>query len=1025
MGISNKNPIISIVIPVCGTEEYFERCIESVLKQSYGNLEIIVVNDGSPGDIADIMKQYTDARIKFIDNKENQGLLRARVCGARKATGDYIAFLDSDDYVSFDFYRVLLNKAVESDADVVIGKTVWEKNKYKYVFNLHESCFHFDALTGDEIKKAYFTQEAQCYSWHTVWNKLYKKSLWDKCLPEYETVDRHIVMTEDIYFSTLLLFNAQKAVTVNTEAYFYCMNENASTDSTKISFKKFTKNIQDISYVFEKAEGYLKASSAEDYVLIGFSNARKHYARMWYNLAITTFTDEEKSEAKEMINSFCKERGKQKVEHDYYFETLQTPWNGGLEYIKQEIAESKKEYISFDIFDTLIKRPLYDPKDIYFFMNLSFSRLTGNSAVFSKIRTEGEELARSYYGNKFGYEDISIFEIYDFISTHYGIDQSITKEMLVLEQKLETEFCSVRNSGKELFDFVKAIGKHAILISDMYLDRNTIETILSENGITGYESFYLSCDQRKLKYNGGLFEYALKELCIGADNIIHIGDTWQSDIEGSKLIGIQNYFLPKAREVFENKIASCNTNYCSEIYQFATSPALNRKKVMEDMGYRCMVATVANYYFDNPYRSFNPQTDFNCDPYFMGFYLVGMHLLGVSKWLCGLCANEKYENLVFLARDGYLPMKVYEKYSGYITHKVSTGYIQTSRKALMPVILKDKLSFYQMPVEYRGHTPNSLLKLLDFASDIKSEVKREYKEALTKEGLDENKSFDTKADLHKFLHIYFRYIYSERKHNESRERVKAYYTAIPDNSLAFDMGYSGRIQAAVCDASGKKVDVAFIHENYTDSTVLKKCGGFDVYNFYEYCPEISGLMREHLLSDLNGSCIGFEENMGNVLPVHEEQNHHYPDRFVIEAIQKGATDFAQSYLDSFGKYTEVLDFSPEIVSLPYEGFLRNPCISDMHIFSASYFEDTVYGGKQEINIEEFALGNLYALGWVPDIREKMEPEAFENDEEKRIIGLINKSSKIKRALVWILLDGSFFKEKIKINYNRLFKKKNK
>ena len=343
MGISNKNPIISIVIPVCGTEEYFERCIESVLKQSYGNLEIIVVNDGSPGDIADIMKQYTDARIKFIDNKENQGLLRARVCGARKATGDYIAFLDSDDYVSFDFYRVLLNKAVESDADVVIGKTVWEKNKYKYVFNLHESCFHFDALTGDEIKKAYFTQEAQCYSWHTVWNKLYKKSLWDKCLPEYETVDRHIVMTEDIYFSTLLLFNAQKAVTVNTEAYFYCMNENASTDSTKISFKKFTKNIQDISYVFEKAEGYLKASSAEDYVLIGFSNARKHYARMWYNLAITTFTDEEKSEAKEMINSFCKERGKQKVEHDYYFETLQTPWNGGLEYIKQEIAESKKE----------------------------------------------------------------------------------------------------------------------------------------------------------------------------------------------------------------------------------------------------------------------------------------------------------------------------------------------------------------------------------------------------------------------------------------------------------------------------------------------------------------------------------------------------------------------------------------------------------------------------------------------------------------------------------------------------------
>ena len=94
-----NRPLISVVVPVYNTEQYFERCIESILNQSYKNLEVIIVNDGSPGNIRELMQQYKeDKRVYFVDNKENRGLLRARVCGAEKAKGKYIAFLDADDW---------------------------------------------------------------------------------------------------------------------------------------------------------------------------------------------------------------------------------------------------------------------------------------------------------------------------------------------------------------------------------------------------------------------------------------------------------------------------------------------------------------------------------------------------------------------------------------------------------------------------------------------------------------------------------------------------------------------------------------------------------------------------------------------------------------------------------------------------------------------------------------------------------------------------------------------------------------
>lgn len=110
-----KDALLSIIIPVYNTEKYLKRCLDSVIKQTYRNIEIIVVNDCSPGNAEEIIHYYMeqDNRIKYITYEKNKGLFCARLKGAEIATGDYIAFIDSDDYVTIDFYNCLVKNALK------------------------------------------------------------------------------------------------------------------------------------------------------------------------------------------------------------------------------------------------------------------------------------------------------------------------------------------------------------------------------------------------------------------------------------------------------------------------------------------------------------------------------------------------------------------------------------------------------------------------------------------------------------------------------------------------------------------------------------------------------------------------------------------------------------------------------------------------------------------------------------------------------------------------------------------------
>ena len=128
--------------------------------------------------------------------------------------------------------------------------------------------------------------------------------------------------------------------------------------------------------------------------------------------------------------------GAKRPDGGLFFESVQTPWNGGLDNIKREIRESREPYVSFDIFDTLVVRPFYEPSDIFMLLNPKAQELLGTFISFDQIRREGEMLAREYYGMKYGWEDITLREIYDFISEHYGIGRETTDRIMQLRRSL-------------------------------------------------------------------------------------------------------------------------------------------------------------------------------------------------------------------------------------------------------------------------------------------------------------------------------------------------------------------------------------------------------------------------------------------------------------------------------------------------------------------------------------------------------------------------------------------------------------
>lgn len=236
-----KHTLISVIIPIYKVEPYLNKCVESIVNQTYQNLEIILVDDGSPDHCPQMCDEWAkkDRRIRVI-HKENGGLSDARNAGIETATGEYIAFVDSDDFVEPVYIQELYCTLTENHADLAICSFLFERPDG----TLKKDCpiIPEGIWTGRNFL-------VQSTNWGCVvaWNKLYKKSLWDTI--KFPVGKQH----EDEFVYHQILYACAKVVSFQKPLYHYIENQ------TGIMRQKFSiRNLDHAEAMLDRIQFLLK-----------------------------------------------------------------------------------------------------------------------------------------------------------------------------------------------------------------------------------------------------------------------------------------------------------------------------------------------------------------------------------------------------------------------------------------------------------------------------------------------------------------------------------------------------------------------------------------------------------------------------------------------------------------------------------------------------------------------------------------------------------------------------------------------
>ena len=251
----NQKPLISVVVPVYNVEKYLNKCLDSIIGQTYRNLEIILVDDGSTDDSGAICDVYRekDSRVRVVHQK-NQGLSGARNTGINIANGDLLGFVDSDDYIVENMYERLLEILLENDAQISICDC-------ECIMEAGEEISHqeYPKLETEVLNKEQAFQRLDGFSYPywkyvTAWNKLYRKHLFDEI--RYPIGKKN----EDEFIAHILFSKAECLAVISEPLYMYVQR----TDSIMGGSQK-KKHIDAVYALKERCDFFLELNYKQLY----------------------------------------------------------------------------------------------------------------------------------------------------------------------------------------------------------------------------------------------------------------------------------------------------------------------------------------------------------------------------------------------------------------------------------------------------------------------------------------------------------------------------------------------------------------------------------------------------------------------------------------------------------------------------------------------------------------------------------------------------------------------------------------
>ena len=674
------------------------------------------------------------------------------------------------------------------------------------------------------------------------------------------------------------------------------------------------------------------------------------------------------TEAVKNADSFCNIHGAYynchqmtKKDSTSFFNSITTPICSKYSYyeeMKKAIASDKCKVVSFDVFDTLVLRNVYAPTDLFHLLDREYEKVFELTSYnrFQLMRIAAENVCRKrvFEAHK-EFEDITLDEIYDTIADLYNLDYQRLCFLKEKELELEYEFCIPRQTGKELLELAKYSGKKIVCTSDMYLSKEAIQKILVNCDYVGIEDVFVSSETRLGKYTGNVYKLLPVWLNCKKDEIIHIGDNLRTDIEKANANGIKAYHLPKAADLFwGNEMDSVKGASAAYIYGLNGSENDYYCSTRYNFGIRCLLSQVVNKFFDNPFTGFDTESDFDVDPYYIGYFALGMHLWSLAIWIRQNAQN--YHKIHFLSRDGYVIKQVYD----IINRNVDTApseytYMSRNLIALCDIEKAEDLWSFREKMGVYEASPSKFVKIL--APGLSESAVKQIKNEIESDGISYDKAVENEESYSETIKIIQKYV-DWKALSSFRHDLKTYLLGVfGSNECMVDAGYNGRVEGAIARLCGIKLDSFYFHiaeDKFYDSQCKY---GFSNKCFYNAHPITSYLVREQFISKIDPPIKGIKFDGGIPQIIFGEKDVDIFTEYITGVCQKAAVEYAEDVEKVFGTNIDTIGFRREDASRPFDYLCNHGKDADINIFTCTEFEDE-FGLSKSFNLSQYWRENL-------------------------------------------------------------------
>jgi GT2 family glycosyltransferase/predicted HAD superfamily hydrolase len=616
-----------------------------------------------------------------------------------------------------------------------------------------------------------------------------------------------------------------------------------------------------------------------------------------------------------------------------------------LEQIKILLQNPSVKVVSFDIFDTILVRPVYAPTDVFYLLKEKAKTILNDNAVdFYQIRLTAENEARIELSKKNPvYGEITLSQIYDYIARKYNFDEDTKDKLKQVEIEIETTLLRPRKFAQEIFNLATNSGKRVVLVSDFYFEKEVLENVLNIKGISGYKQLYVSSELKKRKDTGELYKAVFKAENIEPWELFHIGDNYNSDVICALDAGAVAFHLPSNSEIFISR-EGVNKKIWEEVKSFSPS-----ERILFGFG----LNQAAQDIVDNP-DSF----DAFSNKFMMGYFGLGSFTFSLAHYILkSKSIQDHYQNIYFASRDGYLPKIIYDLLRNGHKNYLESRYIYCGRQAYdISKYDGDVFSYLSNKTNHMGKY--TLVNLFDALVE-KDFLQNKY----SQKWLD-NTYFDTdkKNGFPKLTSIVTKHQKEIKKILDQRKKVTEdyYKSEIQLNqdkrALIFDTGYSGSVSEGIGPLINGFIDKLYLwqtkkneiadEKNNTKSFVL--CGFQDEKNER---PSVF-LAIEELFSPLENACIGFEKDENNnILPCFKN-NEDFSQNMCesLVEIQNGVISFVNDIISIMGGYLYDLELTSihKLLESLYLAF-SSPTDNSIHLLDDIIFNDN-YSRSEQVSL---------------------------------------------------------------------------